>query len=447
MKSPRRAFIRNLGMSTLAGLPVRNLISGSLKKEVARTGYFTSSGANDQTSRINEARQVALNFLQPSKKDLEHGLELHANSVVFDTYGFMPRAAVDGQRLAEAVADGGSPLEIDDLREDQTMSRFVEHERERIEFITNWKASGVTGIFQNAGEESNSVQVLIKRLARFTYATDRMPEVLLKALSADDVESAKKKGLHAVCLSGNGVPMPLDLVSLEEELRYIRVFYQLGIRMMHLTYNRRNLIGDGCAEISNAGLSDFGRALVREMNRVGVIVDIAHSGWQTSLEAAQISEKPIVASHTTCNSLYQHIRSKPDSVIKAIADKGGYVGICCIPRFLGGGGHIRDMMQHIDYVVKTFGPDYVGIGTDVPAQSQFNPEEAEKIPPYRKARIRWEALWPEDNFEEKAEMRQSMAWTNWPIFTVGLVQLGYSDEAIQKIIGGNALRVLRANEV
>ncbi|MCB0670251.1 MAG: membrane dipeptidase, partial [Saprospiraceae bacterium] len=333
MDKPRRKFMRNLGIAGLSAFPGRNLLNARSNEEYILKRQILTRQTDPTTPKIEEARKAGLEILKPSKKDLEHGLELHANSIVFDTYGFMPRAAVDGQRLAQAVADNASPLEIDDLREDQTMSRFVDHERERLEFITNWKASGVTAIFQNAGEESNNVQVLLKRLARFTYATDMMPEVLQKTLTAEAILAAKKNNLHAVCLSGNGVPMPLDLVSLEEELRYIRIFYQLGIRMMHLTYNRRNLIGDGCAEPANGGLSDFGRAVVKEMNRVGVIVDIAHSGWQTSLEAAQISEKPIVASHTTCDALYHHIRAKPDEVIKTIADKEGYISICCIPRF------------------------------------------------------------------------------------------------------------------
>src|SRR5690606_17058692 len=206
--------------------------------------------------------------------------------------------------------------------------------------------------------------------------------------------------------TGNGVPLPQEWVSVEEELRYISIFFQLGIRMMHLTYNRRNMIGDGCAEPANAGLSDFGRAVVKEMNRVGVIVDTAHSGWQTSLEAAQLSEKPMVASHGSVASVHQHIRSKPDNVIKAIADTGGYIGICGIPRFLGGSGDIAAMMKHIDYVVKKFGSDYVGIGMDVAYSSSFAKEEQAKIPAYRRARTRWEALWPEDPFKTTPTMIQ-----------------------------------------
>ena len=105
---------------------------------------------------------------------------------------------------------------------------------------------------------------------------------------------------------------------------------------MHLTYNRRNVLADGCAEPANAGISDLGRAAIAEMNRVGVIVDVAHSGWRTSLEAAKASSKPMVASHSGAVAVHRHIRSKPDEVIRAIADSGGYVGVFSVASFLAG---------------------------------------------------------------------------------------------------------------
>ena len=213
--------------------------------------------------------------------------------------------------------------------------------------------------------------------------------------------------------------------------------------MMHLTYQRRNTIGDGSAEPANAGLSDFGRTVVAEMNRLGLIVDVAHSGWQTSLEAARLSKKPMVASHTTCAALHRHIRSKPDEVIRAIADTGGLVGICCIPQFLGGKGDIAAFLDHVEHVARHFGVDHVGIGTDVAYTSQQASAENRKVPQRLKSRTPWEALWPAEPFVATPEARDSLAWTNWPLFTVGLVQRGYSDEDIQKIIGGNMLRVAR----
>ena len=399
------------------------------------------------TEQIKTAYEIGLNILKPTKAQLERGLELHRNSLVFDTYGFMPNASVDGAAIAAAMNDNASQLELQDLREDMSRTRIVTNEKEQEEFKNAFRAAGVTCVFQNAGEEGNAIERLLKRLSRFTYVTDMIPDFIIKAAIPDDIVRAKKENKHALYLTGNGVPLPQDWVTVEEELRYIRIFFQLGIRMMHITYNRRNPIGDGCAEPANGGLSDFGRAVIKEMNKVGVIVDNSHSGWQTSLEAAQISEKPMVASHSSIASINKVVRSKTDNIIKAIADTGGYIGICCIPRFLGGTGDIAAFMKHIDYVVKKFGPEYVTIGADVSHSSQYTSAQNRIISESatrRSYRTRFEALWPDEPFNTTTEMRQSMAWTNWPLFTVGMVQMGYSDSDIQKILGGNAMRVARA---
>lgn len=400
---------------------------------------------SDLTERLNpfiqQNREVALNILKPTTRQLEQGLRLHSESIVFDSYGFAPRAAVDGDAIAEAIKTGASRIEIKDLKEEMSMTRYLTDQVEQQEFRNAWRASGVTCIFQNAGEEGQDPLRLIKRLARFTYTTDILKNFVSKASVPADVLTAKKEGRHCLYLTGNGVPLTQDWISVADELRYLRIFYQLGIRMMHLTYQRRNMIGDGCGETSDAGLSDFGRKVIAEMNHVGVIPDCAHSGWKTSLEAAQVSNKPVVASHSTAATVYEHFRSKPDEVIRSIVDTGGYIGICCIPRYLGGRGDIAALLDHIDYVVKQFGADHVAIGTDVSYTSQFSAAENKKIPRSPKRRAEFRMLWPQDKFKTTAEMTSSLAWTNWPLFTVGLVQRGHSEETIRKIIGGNVMRV------
>ncbi len=399
------------------------------------------------TTRLNPQiqayREAALQLLRPSERDLEHGLAMHADSIVFDSYGFSPRAAVDGDTIKAAIEAGASSAELDDLREDSMMTRYVSNPVEQQEYRDAWRSSGVTCIFQNAGEEGQDPLRLLKRLARFTYTTDIMRGFVSKAVVPNDIQQAKREGRHSLCFTGNGVPLTQQWISVEDELRYVKIFFQLGIRMMHLTYQRRNMIGDGCAEKANAGLSDFGRSAILEMNRVGVIPDCAHAGWQTSLEAAQVSTKPVVASHSTVGAIHPHIRSKPDEVIRAIADSGGYLGVCCIPRFLRGSGDLQQLLNHIDYLVKKFGADHVAIGTDVAYTSQNAASERRKIPSRGRRRKEFRSLWPDDPFPTTPVMSQSMAWTNWPLFTVGLVQRGHSDDDIRKIIGGNVMRVLQ----
>ena len=162
-----------------------------------------------------------------------------------------------------------------------------------------------------------------------------------------------------------------------------------------------------------------------------------------------LSSKPVIASHSVAASINKVIRSKSDEIIRALADTGGFIGICVIPRFLGGTGDIAAFMKHIDYVAKKFGPDYVAIATDVSHQSQYGSEENKKTRematrPAPTARASWEALWPPEPFELRPEMSQSTSWTNFPLFTVGMVQMGYTDTEIQKILGANVMRVAKA---
>ena len=393
---------------------------------------------------IQRARGVGLAVLNPSRRDLERGLELHRSALVFDAYAFAPRAAVDGAALARAVEAGASDVEVQDLTEDMGMTRGLTDAREREEWQTALAAAGVTCIFQNAGEECQHPLRLLKRLARFTYVTDLLKPVLTKAATPADIEAAKRAGRPCLYLTGNGVPLPQDWNSVEEELRYVRVFFQLGIRMMHLTYQRRNMLGDGCAESADAGLSDFGRHAIAEMNRQGVIVDVAHSGWRTSREAARASARPCVASHTAAAGLHRHIRGKPDDVLTALADSGGVAGVCCIPAFLGGRGDLAAFLDHIDYIVKKVGVDHVAIGTDVAHTSRHDAAERRRVPARRRTRNRFANFWPQGALGGGPAGRESLAWTNWPLFTVGLVQRDYRDEEIRKILGGNMLRVARA---
>lgn len=444
MPFSRRSFLYRLPLAALAGGMQIHVRGQEAKAALWTTGNPT----------IDKPREIALGLLKPTQAQLEHAWELHFGSVVFESYGFAPRFAVDAGQMNAAIQEGASSEELSDLRESMMMNRGAIHERERTEFLDAFRAAGVTCLFQNAGEEGNDPLRLIKRLAHFTRATDLMKPHLSKVVTADEIEALKKAGHVGLCFTGNGVPLRQEWESVRDELRLIRVFHELGIRMMHLTYNRRNPIGDGAGEPHDGGLSDFGRAAVAEMNRVGVIVDVAHSGWKTAADAAKASAKPMVASHTTCADVYTHFRGKPDAAIKAICDTGGLVGMCCIPRFLGGKGDIIALLDHLDHLIKTFGPDHAAIGCDIAYVSRFEKEERAKIQrrpdgssSLGAAGDKWEHLWPKDDFQTTPQAEQSIAWTNWPLFTLGMIQRGHSDDTIRKVIGRNMLRVLRANTI
>jgi membrane dipeptidase len=433
----RRHLIKALPLAALAGG-----FNIQVRSQEATKLWVTGNPVMDQ------AREIALNLLKPTQAQIEHAWELHFGSVVFESYGFAPRCAIDAAAMNEAVKSGASAAELSDLRESMTMNRNATNERERKEFLEAFHAAGVTCIFQNTGEEGSDPMRLIKRLAHFTKTTDLLKPALSKVVTAEEIVALKKAGHVGLCFTTNGVPLMMDWESVRDELRYVRLFQELGVRMMHLTYNRRNPIGDGAGEPHDGGLSDFGHAAVAEMNRLGVIVDVAHSGWKTAYDGAKASAKPMVASHTSCCGVYEHFRGKLDNAIKAICDTDGLVGICCIPRFLGGRGDITSMMDHLDHLIKKFGASHAAIGCDVAYTSRYDKDERAKLLKAPSGSTdKWEHLWPKDDYQTTIEAEQSVAWTNWPLFTLGLIMRGHSDEVIQQVIGGNMLRVLKANAV
>lgn len=440
----RRSLLRSLPLAALASSFNIHVRAQDAAKKLWITGNDT----------IDKPREIALNLLKPTQAQLEHAWELHFGSVIFESYGFAPRCALDGEAFQKAVMDGATPAELSDLRESMSMNGHTRNERERKEFLDAFHAAGVTCIFQNTGEEGSDPMRLLKRLAHFTKATDYLSPALSKVVRAEDVEKVKKAGNVSLCFTTNGVPLRQEWESVRDELRIIPLFHELGVRMMHVTYNRRNPLGDGAGEPHDGGLSDFGHQAVAEMNRAGVIVDVAHSGWQTSLDAARASGKPMVASHSACADIYKHFRSKPDDVIRAICDTGGYIGVCCISRFLGGKGDLTTFLDHLDHLIKKFGPDHAAIGTDIAYVSRFDKEERAKIKkrpdgssPVGGAADKWEHLWPKDDYQTSPDAEKSIAWTNWPFFTLGMIMRGHSDDTIRKVLSQNVLRVVKANEV
>lgn len=401
----------------------------------------------DFSAVIEESRAVGREILQLTPADLQAGAELHADALVIEPYGLGVYAPQDWDRLRASKEAGASAAELTDLVEEHGMLGHLRDENARRLYQLAWQAAGVDCVFQGAGEEGNLPERMIKRLARYTHLIDAMPDFLARTGMAEDIEKNRARGLRSLCFGTNGVPLAGTRSSVETELAPIRVFAQLGVRIMHLTYNRRNPLGDGCGEINDGGLSAFGHDAIAEMNSMGIIVDLAHAGFRTCREAARASVHPVVASHTAAHALNPHIRCKPDDVIREIVGRGGVIAVTNVPSFLGGSGDLSAMLDHIGYLVRKFGADHVAIGTDrvcsIPSTVSADPNAR------LKARAAWEGLWPsgfpshDPQWNQPRQIR-SMAWTNWPLFTAGLLRRGHSEADVRKIVGGNVLRVASA---
>ncbi|MFQ5790550.1 MAG: dipeptidase, partial [Acidobacteriota bacterium] len=160
-----------------------------------------------------------------------------------------------------------------------------------------------------------------------------------------------------------------DPAPIENRLDFLRVFYELGVRVVQLTYNKANYIGTGCAETSDRGLTDFGRELIREMNRLGILMDLSHCSRQTALDAMEESRDPAVFSHANVRAISDNPRNRADDELKVLAERGGVIGLTpwgpvCWKGQKDEPPTVDDFLDHVDYVVDRVGMDHVGFGTD-----------------------------------------------------------------------------------
>jgi len=222
----------------------------------------------------------------------------------------------------------------------------------------------------------------------------------------------------------------------EDQIGYVEVFKQLGVGIVQLCYNTQNLVGTGCYE-RDGGLSGFGREIVAEMNRVGIMCDLSHVGARTSEEVILESRKPVCYSHCLPSGLKEHPRNKSDAELKFIADRGGFVGVTMFTPFLRAGidATIDDYVEAIEYVMNIVGEDAIGIGTDF---TQGHGEEFfERLTHdkgYARRLTRFGKIINPEGIRTIGE---------FPNLTEALLRRGFSESLVRKIMGENWVRVLR----
>jgi membrane dipeptidase len=185
-------------------------------------------------------------------------------------------------------------------------------------------------------------------------------DLLLQVYSIEDIRSAKTQGKTGVILGWQ------NLSGIEDQIGYLQLFKELGVGIMQIAYNTTNLVGTGCYESKDPGLSDFGRDVIAEMNRLGILCDLSHVGPKTSEDVILASKQPVAYSHCLPAGLKEHPRNKTDAQLRFIADHHGFVGVTMFPPFLRRGAEstIEDYVDAIEYVINICGEDQVGFGTD-----------------------------------------------------------------------------------
>jgi membrane dipeptidase len=259
---------------------------------------------------------------------------------------------------------------------------------------------------------------------------DRFPW-LIKALSAGDIRRAKREGKRAGYISNQ------NLGDLGGNIDLLEPLHTAGMRMIQLTYNQMNGIGAGCTERTDAGVSHLGVRAIERMNALGIIVDTGHCGRQTTLDACALSEKPVVASHTSAAAVYPVDRAKSDEELRALAASGGVIGVYAVPFFLapGEGATVEAMLDHIDYIANLAGWKHVGVGTDWPLAAS---RAAVRHLDIGAAEVGFRT---EHNLDSATNLIGFDDYRDFPNITRGLVKRGYDDEQIKGILGENFVRV------
>jgi membrane dipeptidase len=228
--------------------------------------------------------------------------------------------------------------------------------------LADVRTSGVTAVNVTVNQVGNApgrYEAAVERIAGMEYEIAVHPELFLKVLRGSDLKLAKSTGRMGLIYGFQDTSM------LEGDLKRLAVFRDLGLRICQPTYNRRNLIADGCLEPADGGLSNLGREFVDEVNRLRILLDLSHAGRRTISEGIAASKAPMAITHTGCRALADAPRNTDDASLRALADKGGVVGIYFMPYLrVSGQPHAADLIMHLEHAVNVCGEDHVGLGTD-----------------------------------------------------------------------------------
>ena len=308
--------------------------------------------------------------------------------------------------------------------------------------ISNWAspavfqslyAGGLTAVNATCSVWEN-YQETMDNFAAWLRRFKDYEEILMQVKSVQDIHQAKKEGKVGIILGWQNAS------AIENKLDRLALFHEMGVRIIQLTYNERNLLGNGCYERTDEGLSNFGVDAVREMNKLGLLIVLSHVGDQTTLDAIEVSEKPVAITHANARALFNHPRNKTDEALKSLVEKGGVVGANAFPAFLNNGfeSTLEDYVNALEGLVERVGIDHVGIGTDYTQdqpKSFFDWLFAQQGTKYQESPLGY----PDPVIHPKG-MEFPDKFSN---IVFELLRRGYHKDDVGKIIGGNWLRLFQ----
>ncbi|KGJ93241.1 dipeptidase [Colwellia psychrerythraea] len=297
------------------------------------------------------------------------------------------------------------------------------------------KEGGVTMVHVTVVYHEQIRETLL-RIGEWNRQFELHHDLIMPVKSASDIRLAKKLGKVGIMFGAQ------NCSPIEDDIGMVEIMRELNLMIMQLTYNNQSLLACGCYEAEDSGVTRFGKQVIKEMNRVGMVVDMSHSAERSTLEAIDISERPIVISHANPNSFHQAKRNKSDTVLKALGESGGLLGFSLYPFHLKNGPDcsLDDFCDMVANTADLMGIDHIGIGTDLCQEQPLSVLEW-----MRNGRWSKEMDYGEGS-KANADWPRPLSWfrdsRDFPNITKGLQNRGFRAEDIAKVMGMNWLNLL-----
>ncbi len=282
------------------------------------------------------------------------------------------------------------------------------------------------------------IRETLTRIAEWNRLFELNSDLIMPVRSAADIRVAKQTGKVGIMFGAQ------NCSPIEDDIGMIEVMRELNLMIMQLTYNNQSLLACGCYEAEDSGVTRFGRQAIKEMNRVGMIVDMSHSGERSTLDAIEISDRPIVISHANPLSFHEAKRNKSDRVLRALGESGGLLGFSLYPFHLKNGPDctLGDFCDMVASTADMMGIDQIGIGTDLCQEQPLSVLEWMRNGRWSKSMDYGEGS------KSNADWPRPLSWfrdsRDFPHLTNGLLERGFSREDVAKIMGLNWLNFLDA---